>query len=200
MLDRAGRESISRAERGQHSRASGTPSQYSSLLTGYTIIGMFEKPSLRTRVSLDVAATSLGGHFTYYDLSTSPMSSGKESPADTAKVLSRMVDAVFARLKSGVSLDAIEAELSGFASAFSTRNAAIKIGATTDTEFAATSNALATGDDTTGSDDEDGVSFTAMTAGAPASIAVTATNTTATTAACMLSGTAPSPKPCTWIT
>ena len=69
-------------------------------------------------------------------------------------------------------------DFSGFASAFSTRNAAIKIGATTDTEFAATSNALATGDDTTGSNDEDGAALPSMTAGQTVTIPVTITNNT----------------------
>jgi hypothetical protein len=73
-------------------------------------------------------------------------------------------------------------DFSGFGSAFSTRNAALKIGATTDTEFAATLNALATGDDTTGSDDEDGVTVPSMTAGAPATLVVNVTNTSATAA------------------
>jgi hypothetical protein len=73
-------------------------------------------------------------------------------------------------------------DFSGFASAFSTRNAAIKIGATTDTEFAATTNALATGDDTTGSDDEDGVTVPSMTAGAPATLVVNVTNSSGTVA------------------
>ncbi|MBK8036990.1 MAG: putative Ig domain-containing protein [Verrucomicrobiaceae bacterium] len=68
-------------------------------------------------------------------------------------------------------------DFSGFGSAFSTRNAAIKIGATTDTEFAATLNALGSGDDTTGSDDEDGVTVPSMTAGAPATLVVNVTNT-----------------------
>ncbi|MEQ1750611.1 MAG: GEVED domain-containing protein, partial [Prosthecobacter sp.] len=65
----------------------------------------------------------------------------------------------------------------GFADATSTRNATIKLGVLTDTEFFSTRNATATGDDTTGSDDEDAVTFPTLTAGAPATIPVLVTNT-----------------------
>uniref|UniRef100_UPI00378343F0 GEVED domain-containing protein n=1 Tax=Prosthecobacter sp. TaxID=1965333 RepID=UPI00378343F0 len=71
---------------------------------------------------------------------------------------------------------------SGLADAASTVDTGLRLGTLADTEFASTPNATASGDDNTGSDDEDGVTFTAMTAGAPASITVTATNTTASPA------------------
>ncbi|MES2599017.1 MAG: putative Ig domain-containing protein [Verrucomicrobiota bacterium] len=62
------------------------------------------------------------------------------------------------------------------AQASSTANSALRLGATVDTEFTPTINSTATGDDITGNDDEDGVSIPVMTAGAPATITVTATN------------------------
>jgi hypothetical protein len=65
----------------------------------------------------------------------------------------------------------------GFADATSTRNATIKLGALTDVEFLSTRNATATGDDTTGSDDEDAVTFPTLMAGASATIPVLVTNT-----------------------
>jgi len=65
------------------------------------------------------------------------------------------------------------------ASASSTANTNLRLGALVDTEFVPTQNVVASGDDITGSDDEDGVTINTMTAGAPASIAVTATNATA---------------------
>ena len=69
-----------------------------------------------------------------------------------------------------------------FGDASSLRNSSLRIGATTDTEYLSTRNATATGDDATGSDDEDGVTMPALTAGAPATIPVVVTNTTASTA------------------
>jgi uncharacterized repeat protein (TIGR01451 family) len=71
---------------------------------------------------------------------------------------------------------------SGLADAASTVDAGLRLGTLADTEFAATRNSTASGDDNTGTDDEDGVVFAAMTAGAPTSIAVSATNTTASPA------------------
>ena len=67
---------------------------------------------------------------------------------------------------------------SGVADAFSTVNASLRLGAAVDTEFVSTRNATATGDDNTGTDDEDAVNLPAFTAGAPATIPVLVTNTT----------------------
>jgi len=44
---------------------------------------LFEKPSLRTRVSFETGMTLLGGHAIYYDIATSPISKG-ETLHDTA--------------------------------------------------------------------------------------------------------------------
>ncbi len=62
------------------------------------VLGMvFQKPSLRTRVSFDVAMLQLGGNGLY--LSPNEIQLGKrESTADVARVLSRYVDAVMARV------------------------------------------------------------------------------------------------------
>jgi ornithine carbamoyltransferase len=66
------------------------------LLAGRTLALVFEKPSLRTRVSFDVAMTHLGGHCVY--LSPPEVGLGqRETPADVARVLSRYVDAIAAR-------------------------------------------------------------------------------------------------------
>ncbi len=57
---------------------------------------VFEKPSLRTRVSFEVAMRQLGGSAIY--LSPAEVGLGKrESVADVARVLSRYVDAIAAR-------------------------------------------------------------------------------------------------------
>ena len=65
-------------------------------LAGKTLALLFEKPSLRTRVSFDVAMRKLGGHCIY--LSPPEVGLGeRETPADVARVLSRYVDGIAAR-------------------------------------------------------------------------------------------------------
>lgn len=65
-------------------------------LRGKTLAMLFEKPSTRTRVSFEVAMTQLGGHALLLDGSGSQIARG-ETFADTARVLSRYVDAVMIR-------------------------------------------------------------------------------------------------------
>lgn len=61
------------------------------------VLGMiFEKSSTRTRVSFDVGMRQLGGSALILDSGTSQLGRG-ESIADTARVLSRMVDAIVIR-------------------------------------------------------------------------------------------------------
>jgi ornithine carbamoyltransferase len=65
-------------------------------LSGKTLALIFEKPSTRTRVSFEVGMRQLGGDVIM--LSARDMQSGRgESPADTARVLSRYVDAIMLR-------------------------------------------------------------------------------------------------------
>ena len=62
-------------------------------LTGRNIALVFEKTSTRTRAAFEVAAYDQGARVTYLDPSSSQMGH-KESPADTARVLGRMYDAI----------------------------------------------------------------------------------------------------------
>ena len=65
-------------------------------LDGHTLASIFEKPSTRTRVSFDMAMRQLGG--STLTLSSSELQLGRgETIADTARVLSRMVDAIMIR-------------------------------------------------------------------------------------------------------
>jgi ornithine carbamoyltransferase len=65
-------------------------------LAGKTLALIFEKPSTRTRVSFEVGMRQLGGEVVV--LSARDMQSGRgETPADTARVLSRYVDAIMLR-------------------------------------------------------------------------------------------------------
>lgn len=68
-------------------------------LKGKTLALLFEKPSTRTRVSFEVAMYLLGGNSIYLSANELQLSRG-ETIADTAKVLSRYVDAVAARVFS----------------------------------------------------------------------------------------------------
>ena len=74
------------------------PAAYADALRQRTLLMIFEKPSLRTRLSFETGMTQLGGHAIYYDTSTSPMGAGKETLHDTAQTFSRYVDIVMARL------------------------------------------------------------------------------------------------------
>ena len=65
-------------------------------LAGRQVALLFEKPSLRTRVSFEVAVTSLGGHA----IALGPDEVGlgrRESAADVGRNLSRLVDAIVLR-------------------------------------------------------------------------------------------------------
>lgn len=72
------------------------PNVYRTALKNKTLAMIFEKPSLRTRVSFDVGMEELGGHPLY--LSPAEISLGKrESVYDVAKNLERMVHGIMIR-------------------------------------------------------------------------------------------------------
>jgi ornithine carbamoyltransferase len=68
-----------------------------TLLAGKTLLCLFEKPSLRTRVSFEQAMRSLGGDVMSMH-GTEVGIGGRESPLDVSRVLSSMVDAIMARV------------------------------------------------------------------------------------------------------
>lgn len=66
------------------------------ILRGKAIALLFEKPSLRTRVSFEIAIQQLGGYCLY--LSPTEVGLGKREPvADVARVLRRYLDGIVAR-------------------------------------------------------------------------------------------------------
>ncbi|MCW5752626.1 MAG: ornithine carbamoyltransferase [Alphaproteobacteria bacterium] len=80
-------------------------------LEGRVLAMIFEKPSTRTRVSFDVAMRQLGG--TAIVLRRDELQIGRgETVADTARVLSRYVDAIMIRTSSHAILDELAAAAS----------------------------------------------------------------------------------------
>jgi ornithine carbamoyltransferase len=72
------------------------PELFAGALRGRTLAMIFEKPSLRTRVTFDVGMEQLGGHSLY--LSPAEINLGKrESVHDVAKNLERMVQGIMIR-------------------------------------------------------------------------------------------------------
>eukprot|EP00420_Gonyaulax_spinifera_P030694 CAMPEP_0197877210 /NCGR_PEP_ID=MMETSP1439-20131203/5972_1 /TAXON_ID=66791 /ORGANISM="Gonyaulax spinifera, Strain CCMP409" /LENGTH=374 /DNA_ID=CAMNT_0043496541 /DNA_START=77 /DNA_END=1201 /DNA_ORIENTATION=+ len=73
--------------------------RFSDTLKGYSLLTLFEKPSLRTRISLEVGMHHLGGNAIFYSISDSPLGV-KESIEDTGRVLSRMCQGITARVQT----------------------------------------------------------------------------------------------------
>ena len=77
-------------------------------LEGKTLAMIFDKPSTRTRVSFDVGMRELGGETLM--LTGAEMQLGRgETIADTARVLSRYVDAIMLRTDAGSKLQELAA-------------------------------------------------------------------------------------------
>jgi ornithine carbamoyltransferase len=73
-------------------------------LRGKMLAMIFEKPSTRTRLSFEVAMKQLGGDVVVMTASDSQLSRG-ETAADTARVLSRYVDAIMIRTTQAAKLE-----------------------------------------------------------------------------------------------
>jgi ornithine carbamoyltransferase len=82
--------------------------RYSSALAGKTIIMLFEKPSLRTRVTFEVGPAKMGAHTIYFDHSKERIGQ-RESIKDYGRNLERWVDCVVARTYSHQTLEDLAA-------------------------------------------------------------------------------------------
>ena len=78
------------------------------VLEGRSIGLLFQKPSTRTRISFDIAAYQLGAHPLYLGWNELQLGRG-ETIADTARVLSRYLDGIVARVNSHKDLEELAA-------------------------------------------------------------------------------------------
>ena len=80
------------------------PARHRGALDGRQVVMLFEKPSLRTRITFDVGIARLGGHAVYLDQNGQKLGE-REAIKDYAKNLERWVDAVVARVYSQEALE-----------------------------------------------------------------------------------------------
>src|SRR5512141_1370545 len=99
LANYSGQELWSFLEKARDLKAEWLEDGNAPILRGKTLGMVFQKPSLRTRVSFDMAMLHLGGHALYLSPNEIGLG-GRESVADVARVLSRYVDAIMARVFS----------------------------------------------------------------------------------------------------
>ena len=73
------------------------PEKFNTTMSHKTMLMIFEKPSLRTRVSFETGLNQLGGHAIFYSIKDSPLGK-KENIADTVRCAERYVDIIGARV------------------------------------------------------------------------------------------------------
>ena len=84
------------------------PDRYKSALASRSVAMIFEKPSLRTRVTFEVGVASMGGAAVYLDHADTHLG-GRESVPDVARCLSRWVHGIVARVFSQDALEVLAA-------------------------------------------------------------------------------------------
>ncbi|KID57977.1 ornithine carbamoyltransferase [Pseudoalteromonas luteoviolacea] len=82
------------------------PQDFSQALAGKSIVTLFEKPSLRTRLSFDIGINKLGGHAVYLDQQNGAMGS-RESVKDFALNISTWADGIVARVNQHSTLSTL---------------------------------------------------------------------------------------------
>src|SRR5713101_7862118 len=78
-----------------------TPARYGQALAGKSIALLFEKPSLRTRMTFELAVHQLGGGSTFHEGRIGT----REPVKDVARDLDRWVQAIVARMFSQETID-----------------------------------------------------------------------------------------------
>ena len=73
------------------------PEKYAQALAGKSVVTLFEKQSLRTRVTFDIGVNKLGGHAVYLDQANGVMGA-REDVKDFAANISRWADCIVARV------------------------------------------------------------------------------------------------------
>jgi ornithine carbamoyltransferase len=84
------------------------PDRYRTALAGSVFVLIFEKPSLRTRVTFEVGIANLGGTSTFLDHTAAKLSE-REPVRDIAKNLERWVQGIVARVFAQETLDELAA-------------------------------------------------------------------------------------------
>lgn len=82
------------------------PQKYGKLLEGQSVVAIFEKPSLRTRVSFDIGINKLGGHMVYVDSQGAELKK-REDPVDVGANIAQWADAIVARVYSHETLNSL---------------------------------------------------------------------------------------------
>src|SRR5690242_19151001 len=78
-----------------------SPQDYARVLAGKSISLLFEKPSLRTRITFELAARQLGGDSVFVE----GLLGGREPLKDVARNLDRWVNGIVARVFSQVTVE-----------------------------------------------------------------------------------------------
>ena len=86
------------------------PDRYRSVLAGSVFVLIFEKPSLRTRVTFEAGIASMGGSSTFLDHTAAKLSE-REPVRDIAKNLERWVQGIVARVFAQETLDELAANV-----------------------------------------------------------------------------------------
>ena len=90
-------ETLDLIKRARETKLTPKDGQQAKPLTGKTVALLFDKPSLRTKVSFQVGIQELGGYSVFLSNEEVDLG-GRETASDVAKVLSGYVDCIVARL------------------------------------------------------------------------------------------------------
>jgi len=81
-----------------------TPERFGQPLAGKSVVALFEKPSLRTRISFDIGINKLGGHMVYVDTQGQAIAK-REDPKDVSANIAQWADAIVARVHKHSTLE-----------------------------------------------------------------------------------------------